>query len=224
MRRIKADLLRSAPLATGLLLAACGGGGGGGINSTPTPPPATVPAPTPTPTPTPAPTPTPTASYDTTEYRATVGAVSMNALAAYRVGATGKGIGVGIIDSGIDLQSQEFGTRVSSASQDVAGNASIDDEGGHGTAVAFTLAGRRNDAGTHGVAFDSTLIVLRADRPGTCATASKDDSDSGCKFGTDAIARGPPAQRSSTSRSAAPTCRKASRTRSAAPPPPASSS
>ncbi|KQN27932.1 peptidase S8 [Sphingomonas sp. Leaf38] len=114
----------------------------------------------------------------------------MNALAAYTVGATGKGIGVGVIDSGIDLQSQEFGSRISSASQDVAGNTSIDDEGGHGTAVAFTLAGRRNGTGTHGVAFDATLIVLRADRPGTCATASKDDEDSGCKFGTDAIAKG----------------------------------
>ncbi len=192
MRRFKAGLLRSAPIAAGLLLAGCGGGGGG-INSTPTPPSATIPAPTPTPTPTPAPAPAPTptpSSYDTAEYRATVGAVSMNALAAYRVGATGKGIGVGVIDSGIDLQSQEFGTRVSSASQAVAGNSSIDDEGGHGTAVAFTLAGRRNDAGTHGVAFDSTLIVMRADRPGTCATASKDDEDSGCKFGTDAITRG----------------------------------
>ena len=194
MRHIKAGLLRSASVATGLFLAACGGGGGGGINSTPTPPSAAVPAPTPTPTPTPtpapAPTPTPTASNDTAEYRATVGAVSMNALAAYNVGATGKGIGVGVIDSGIDLQSQEFGTRISSASQAVAGNSSIDDEGGHGTAVAFTLAGRRNGAGTHGVAFDSTLIVLRADRPGTCATAAKDDAESGCKFGTDAITKG----------------------------------
>ncbi|WP_082463490.1 S8 family peptidase [Sphingomonas sp. Leaf34] len=186
MRRIKADLLRSAPVATGLLLAACGGGGGG-INSTPTPPSVTIPAPTPPPAPTPTPTPS---SNDTTEYRATVGAVSMNALAAYTVGATGKGVGVGVIDSGIDLQSQEFGSRISSASQDVAGNTSIDDEGGHGTAVAFTLAGRRNGTGTHGVAFDATLIVLRADRPGTCATASKDDEDSGCKFGTDAIAKG----------------------------------
>ncbi|MGC5795608.1 S8 family peptidase [Sphingomonas sp. NFX23] len=202
MRGTKAGLLRTAAVASGLLLAACGGGGGGGINSTPAPPTVSTPTPTPLPTPapspapTPAPTPTPTpSSNDTSEYRATVGAVSMNALAAYNVGATGRGIGVGVIDSGIDLQSQEFGTRVSSASQDVAGNSSIDDEGGHGTAVAFTLAGRRNGAGSHGVAFDATLIVLRADRPGTCATASKDDDDSGCKFGTDAITRGVDAAR-----------------------------
>ncbi len=195
MRGTKAGLLRSAALGCGLFLGACGGGGG--INSTPTPPdpsvPPTTPAPVPTPTPTPTPTstPAPTATNsDTREYRATVGAVSMNALAAYNRGATGLGIGVGVIDSGIDLQSEEFGSRISTASTGVAGNTTIDDEGGHGTAVAFTLAGRRNGTGTHGVAFDSTLIVLRADRPGTCVGGTTDDAESGCKFFTDAIARG----------------------------------
>ncbi len=197
MYGVKAGLMRSAALGTLSLLAACGGGGGG-INSTPAPPTAVAPTPTPTPTPTPAPAPTPTptpSTSDTSEYRATVGAVSMNALAAYTVGATGRGVGVGVIDSGIDLQSQEFGTRISSASQSVAGNDTIDDEGGHGTAVAFTLAGRRNGAGSQGVAFDATLIVLRADRPGSCATATKDDESTGCKFGTDAIGRGVDAAR-----------------------------
>jgi hypothetical protein len=196
MRGFKASLLGALAFGTSLLLAGCGGGGTGGINTTPAPPSSPTPPPLPTPAPTPAPSPTPTpSSYDTSEYRATVGAVSTNALAAYTVGATGKGIGVGVIDSGIDLQSQEFGSRISSASQDVAGNTSIDDEGGHGTAVAFTLAGRRNDAGTHGVAFDATLIVLRADSPGTCATETTEDEDSPCKFGTDAITRGVDAAR-----------------------------
>ncbi len=195
--RARTWLLTGSGTAASLLLAGCGGGGGGGVNSTPTPPVATVPTPTPppvpapTPAPTPTPTPTPTASsYDTGEYRATVGAVSMNALAAYNKGATGKGIGLAVIDSGIDLQSEEFTGRLSAASQDVAGNTSIDDEGGHGTAVAFTAAGRRNDAGTHGVAFDATLVVLRADRPGSCATTGQTGDDTGCKFGTDAIAKG----------------------------------
>jgi hypothetical protein len=194
MRGFKASLLGALAFGTSLLLAGCGGGGTGGINTTPTPPSSPTPPPLPTPAPSPTPTPTPS-SYDTSEYRATVGAVSMHALAAYTVGATGKGIDVGVIDSGIDLQSQEFGSRISSASQDVAGNTSIDDEGGHGTAVAFTLAGRRNDAGTHGVAFDATLIVLRADSPGTCATETTEDEDSPCKFGTDAITRGVDAAR-----------------------------
>ncbi|WP_447412508.1 S8 family serine peptidase, partial [Clostridium perfringens] len=78
----------------------------------------------------------------------------MNALAAYNRGATGLGVNLAIIDSGIDTSSAEFGSRISAASQDVAGNTSIKDEGGHGTAVAFTAAGRRNDVGSHGVAFD----------------------------------------------------------------------
>ncbi|WP_375404777.1 S8 family peptidase [uncultured Sphingomonas sp.] len=193
--------------AAALMLGACGGGGGGPA-STPAPPvatpaPAPAPTPTPTPTPTPAPaptpaptpTPTPPATADTPEYRATVGAVSMNALAAYRRAATGAGVGVAVIDTGVDLQSEEFGGRLSAASRDVAGNASADDEGGHGTAVAFTVAGRRNGVGTHGVAYEATLIALRADRPGSCATEAVDDEDSGCRFGTDAIARGVDAAR-----------------------------
>jgi subtilisin family serine protease len=189
-------LRHGAALTIPLALAACGGGGGG-VNSTPAPPVATIPTPVPVPAPPPPPPPpTPTASgNDTGEYRATVGAVSMNALAAYNQGATGKGINLAIIDSGIDLQSAEFTGRVSTASQDVAGNASIDDEGGHGTAVAFAAAGRRNTSGTHGVAFDATLVVLRADRSGTCATEGGSGDDAGCKFGTDAITRGMDAAR-----------------------------
>ncbi len=185
---------RSAALCALLLASACsGGGGGGGINT----PPAPSPTPTPVPTPTPTPTPTPSAN-DSDEYRATVGAVSMNALTAYDHGATGAGIKVGIIDSGIDLQSAEFGDcsagagtgscRITAASRDTAGNGTIDDEGGHGTAVAFTIAGRRNGAGTHGVAFDTQLVVLRADAPGSCATEKPGDEDSGCSFNDNAIA------------------------------------
>lgn len=87
-----------------------------------------------------------------------------------------------MIDSGIDLQSLEFGNRIDPASASTAGNASIDDESGHGTAVAFTIAGRRNDAGTHGIAFDSTLLVYRTDTPGSCAMTPPAGStnDSGC--------------------------------------------
>ncbi len=76
-----ARLMRSAALVGLVALGACsGGGGGGGIH----PAPATAPVPTPVPTPAPVPTPTPTPgpSYNTSEYRATVGADSMNALVA----------------------------------------------------------------------------------------------------------------------------------------------
>lgn len=198
----KGWLMRSAAASGLASLAACGGGGGGGIISTPTPI-GVTPAPSPPPMPTPAPAATamPTATnYDTAEYRATVGAVSMNALAAYKAGATGAGIGVGIIDSGIDLDSAEFAGRISPASQDVASSRTVDDEGGHGTAVAFTLAGRRDDTATQGVAFGATLIVERADRPGSCATAVVGNEDTGCKFSSDAITSGVDAARAAGAR------------------------
>jgi hypothetical protein len=204
-----ARLMRSAAIGGLLALAACSGGGGGGGGGV-TPIPAPVPTPTPAPAPTPTPTPAPGVNYDTAEYRATVGAVSMNALTAYQNGGTGAGIRVGVIDSGIDLQSAEFGDcsggigtgscRISGASIAAAGNPTIDDEGGHGTAVAFTIAGRRNDAGTHGVAFDTQLIVTRADTPGSCATEDPDDPDSGCSFGDNAIAAGLDAARAGGAR------------------------
>ena len=185
-------LLRGVAFGGMATLAACGGGGGGGVASTPTPTATPTPTPTSTPTPTPTPTPvttpTPGVAYDTTEYRATVGAVSMNALAAYNAGATGAGVTVGIIDSGIDTTSAEFAGRVSAASQNVAGGTGIQDEGGHGTAVAFTAAGRMNGVGTEGAAFDATLLVLRADTPGSCTGSP--GADSGCSFNDDNIARG----------------------------------
>lgn len=196
----KGWLLRSATFAATALLTACGGGGG--VNSTPTPPIASVPTPTPTPVPTPTPTPATTITaapgYDTPEYRATVGAVSMDALAAYNAGATGRGVGLAIIDTGIDLQSAEFDNRISSASAAVGGEPSVDDESGHGTAVAFTAAGRRNGSYTHGVAFEATVIALRADRAGSCAASTGDDSS--CKFSTDAIAAGVDAARTAGAR------------------------
>ncbi|WP_333573787.1 S8 family peptidase [Sphingomonas sp.] len=135
-------------------------------------------------------------NYDTAEYRNTAGAVSMKALVAYSKGATGSGIKVGVIDSGIDLQSAEFGDcsgglgvgtcRILASSSDPGGNGTVDDVGGHGTAVAFTIAGRRNDVGTHGVAFNAQLVVERADQPGSC----NGTDTSTCKFADSAIAQG----------------------------------
>ncbi|MBC9034193.1 S8 family serine peptidase [Sphingomonas sp. JC676] len=134
----------------------------------------------------------------------------MNALVAYNHGGTGSGIKIGVIDSGIDLQSQEFGDcsggigtgtcRISGASVDAAGNGTIDDVGGHGTAVAFTLAGRRNDVATHGVAFDAQLIVARADTTGSCSGTPGANGDSPCRFDDVAIAAGLDAARAGGAR------------------------
>lgn len=157
----------SFALALCLSLAACGGGGG--VSSTP--------APTPTPTPSPAPTPTPsTTNFDTVEYRNSQGAVSHGAITAWQAGASGQGVTVGVVDTGIDIASPEFSGRISSASRDFGGNGSYQDQNGHGTAVTGILAAARNDREIMGIAFEANILALRADTSGSCTT------EDGCSF------------------------------------------
>lgn len=167
-------------------LSACGGGGGARPSPTPAPPP----APAPTPTPTPTPTPPPTGQFDTAEIRRTDGAGYHGAITAWQAGATGQGVLAGVIDDGIDVDSPEFAGRISPLSADVAGSRGIDGEGTHGTNVAQLLLGARDNRGTAGIAFDASLLVLRADRPGSCATEDPGNDESGCRFPETAIAAG----------------------------------
>ncbi|MGE5561966.1 MAG: S8 family peptidase [Bacillota bacterium] len=123
-------------------------------------------------------------NYDTAEYRASTYSVAANAISAYNAGATGKGVKIGVVDSGINPKLSEFTGRIDPASGDVAGNRGISDEGGHGTAVSAVAAAARNGQNTMGVAFEATIVSERADDPGSCAT--KD----GCAFFDPAIADG----------------------------------
>ncbi|KTE01575.1 hypothetical protein ATE71_20660 [Sphingopyxis sp. H115] len=95
-----------------------------------------------------------------------------------------------VIDDGIDVDSPEFAGRISPQSADLAGSRGIDGEGTHGTNVAQILLGGKNDAGTFGIAFDASLLVLRADRPGSCATEDPSNDESGCRYPETAIAAG----------------------------------
>ncbi|MEO7276598.1 MAG: S8 family peptidase [Sphingomicrobium sp.] len=170
-----------------VFLSACGEGG---TSVAPLPSPPSAPKPTPTPTPTPAPTPTPTSTpapavnYNTTEYKASTYALAADALTAYNAGATGQGVKIGIVDSGINPALSDFAGRIDPASGDVAGTRGVSDEGGHGTAVSSVAAGARNNSGVMGVAFNAIIVSERADQVGSCA--SKD----GCSFYDDAIAAG----------------------------------
>jgi hypothetical protein len=140
------------------LLGGCGGGGGA-TNSTPTP----TPAPAPTPTPAPAPV-----NYLTPEYDASDGPEYHNAVTAYQNGASGAGITVGVIDSGIDVDNIEFAGRISSASAAFNSATSIQDQEGHGTAVATVLAAGRNNRRTLGMAWGATIMALRTDSTTNC--------------------------------------------------------
>lgn len=175
-------LLLSGVVFSLCALTACGGGGSP-VNSTPPPPVVQG-------VPPPPPPPVSTVNYKTEEYKRSNAAVQAQALAAYQAGATGAGVTVGIVDSGVDTSSAEFTGRISPLSADLAGSRGLQDEGGHGSAVSGVLLGARNDVGTSGVAFDATLLVLRTDTPGSCATAPVGTDKGGCSHADSAIARG----------------------------------
>jgi Subtilase family len=164
------------------MTAACGGGGGG-VNSTPAP--VAPPAP-PAPPPPPPPPPTPGSQFDTFEYRRSSSVAQAQAIAAYEAGATGSGIIAGVIDSGINSSSAEFAGRIHPNSQDLVSGRSINDDGGHGTAVSSVLLGAKNEDGTHGVAFNATLLTLRTDTPGSCTDPNP---DKGCSHDDNNLAK-----------------------------------
>ena len=194
VRAMSNRYLGTSACAMMLALSACGGGGGGGgIGSTPpppanlTPPPVTPPPPSPPPPP-PPPPPT-TTNFNTAEYQRSNGAISSGAITAWQQGATGKGVKLAVVDSGINPNLAEFAGRIDPASRDVAGTRGLGDQDGHGTAVTATAAAARNDAQNVGVAFDATILSFRADEPGSCA------SSDGCDFYDNAIAQGVDAAR-----------------------------
>ena len=134
------------------------------------------------------PPPTPTSTnYISTEYNRSNGAISSKAISAWQAGATGAGVKLAVVDSGINPALAEFAGRIDPASRDVAGSRGVSDEDGHGTAVTATAAGARNDAQNLGVAFDATILSFRADTPGSCAETGE---DKGCTFCDNAIAAG----------------------------------
>jgi hypothetical protein len=163
-------------LAAGLFLAGCSGGGGPGTG----PGPQTI-----APPPPPAPAPQPPSLFDTPEYRRSDAAVASNVLPAWSEGASGAGVIVATLDSGIAAQSPEFAGRIHSSSRDVTGSGRpITDEGGHGTSVAGVLAAARDNQGIVGIAPQASLAVFRADRPGSCG------SSDGCRYNDSALAQG----------------------------------
>lgn len=157
MRRIVETVKWGGLFALSAMLAACGGGSGGGdVQSTPPPPTSTPPPPA------------PAVNYDTEEYGASNGPRTHNAIAAYEAGASGAGVTVGVIDTGISDPTGALAGRISSASRDFSGNGSITDISGHGTSVSMIMGAARDDRATMGVAWNATVMALRTDRPGSC--------------------------------------------------------
>lgn len=159
---IKGSLVSSLVLSI-VLLAACGGGGGGssgggsgrdGVRTVSAPDPVSSPD-------------RPTSqSVDQAEGSANYGIARIGADTAYAAGATGRGVRVAVIDSGISLDHPEFAGRIDrSASVDIVtgGRSTLEDRNGHGSHVAGIVAANVDGAGMRGVAPDATLVAIRAD-------------------------------------------------------------
>jgi hypothetical protein len=116
------------------------------------------------------------------EYTDSKAAAAANAATAYTAGATGAGIKIAIIDSGINAASPEFAGRIDPASRDIVGSRGVSDSEGHGTAVTSVAAGGRNGQITQGVAYNATILSLRTDEVGPC------DKDDGCSHNDNDIA------------------------------------
>jgi len=92
------------------------------------------------------------------------------ASAAYARGATGNGIKVAVLDTGIDINflgnvyHTELDDNVASfttGSDLIASDNFPNDEHGHGSHVAGIIAGENNGSGYHGVAYDADLYIYK---------------------------------------------------------------
>lgn len=166
-------------------LAACSGGGGGsGLipAQPPLPPPPAPPPPPPPPSPPPPVGATPTASDR--EYTRSWGLGFINADAAYARGASGGGVVVAVIDSGVSpAEAVDIGSNLSPLSTDIlAGQRTTSAEDSrHGLYVASIIGASFNGFGTIGVAHRATILSIRADEAGPC--------EDGCAFRSSDLVR-----------------------------------
>ena len=144
--------LRRRDIALGIVVAlGLAGCGGGGSNVRPTP---VTPAPPPAPPPT---TPTVDPPQDAQ--------LSLtDTYAAHALGYTGKGVTIGIVDSGIMRNHPTLAGRVTKEEiyvDPASNNTSVDDVVGHGTWVSEIAAGKAFDQFPGGIAPGATLVSAR---------------------------------------------------------------
>jgi hypothetical protein len=99
------------------------------------------------------------------EFERNDGVDIINAEAAYLRGASGAGVNVAVIDTGIDADHPDLDGNISAASRNiVSDNKDLTDGSGHGTKSAGVIAAELNGQGTHGVAYDANILAIKAAR------------------------------------------------------------
>lgn len=93
------------------------------------------------------------------------GLAHINAQRAHSAGFTGRGVLIGLLDTGADAFHPELVGRISPNSFDFYNTLYVGtDPVGHGTMVGSVLAGNRDGNGMHGVAYDATLVSVQMSR------------------------------------------------------------
>lgn len=163
-----------------VVLAGCASGGGTSAPISPTNP--TNPSVPTTPNPPQTPSPTPE-SFETSEYFLSGALASVHASSAYAAGASGVGVKVAVVDSGVDSTHPQLSGQVDiSNSFDMVNGSGVtgtsaDDPFGHGTHVAGIIAAKRDGSLYHGVAPDAKIISIRMlDSIGSSSATSIADS------------------------------------------------
>lgn len=150
--------------ALAVALSACGGGGGGSnvrIDPPPTTPPVTPPV-------------TPPPASKPLEPAVDAHLAQANARAALATGATGRGVRIGIVDSGVLRNAEALNGRVVANLNYIdpsRNNLNVDDVLGHGTAVASLAAGASVGVWPGGIAPGAEIVSARI----ISDTAPKDD-------------------------------------------------
>ncbi|MEX0299570.1 MAG: S8 family serine peptidase [Kordiimonas sp.] len=156
--------MKNIKLVTALLLTTCLAACGG--NSTP---PAATQTPTPPTTPPPPPEPTGPDAFKTAEYKRSWALDYISAADAYAAGYTGEGVTIGVLDFNFDFETRDLNYHAESADADsvLQGiwekqvNTTLSSSP-HGQAVAMVAAGAKDFIGTHGVAFDSSVLAVHS--------------------------------------------------------------
>lgn len=159
MTRLALSIAAASALC--LSVTACSGGGGGSnVKPTPTPTGGGNPPPPPPP---------PPPSYAYPEYNHLV---PTGALAAQQAGFTGKGVTIGVLDTGVDEALPSLaGNKVTFFQSYIAGGSQTpSDPNGHGSLIEQALAGSAAGGFVGGVAPDASLAVAQAcTSTGQCA-------------------------------------------------------
>ncbi len=109
--------------------------------------------PTPSPTITLTPTPTPSGTQIVSTGVKRIGVNTLN---------KGDGIGVAVIDTGVDLNHPDLDNNISASKSCVSYTTSAQDDNGHGTHIAGTIAAEDNSFGVVGVAPKAKIIAVKA--------------------------------------------------------------